>query len=102
MYGLPGGIIEYGEPMSEALVREAIEETGLKIVNFEYVGVLRETQEEHEFIHFVFSAVVGDVTPELKEPEKCEGWEWIDIFENNFEFKLRFKRSLSIFDCCYI
>ncbi len=43
MYGLPGGRIEYGEPMSEALAREVTEETGLEVTNFEYVGVVRET-----------------------------------------------------------
>ncbi len=89
MYGLPGGRIEYGEPIFQALAREVFEETSLTVTNFEYVGVVRETQEEYEFIHFVFSAQVGEASPKLKEPEKCEGWEWIstDTSNSNFDFE---------------
>lgn len=88
MYGLPGGRIEYGEAMAVALAREVFEETGIIVENFDYVGVVRETQEEYEFVHFVFSAQVGSMMAELKEPEKCEGWEWIDINEGSSDFNL--------------
>ncbi|MBP9819919.1 NUDIX domain-containing protein, partial [Candidatus Woesebacteria bacterium] len=78
-YGFPGGRIEFNEPILTAITREVEEETGLTVVNFQYVGVVRETQEELEFIHFVYSADVGDAVPELCEADKCEGWEWHSV-----------------------
>jgi len=38
-YALPGGFVEYGESVEEALVREAKEETGLEVKPVKLVGV---------------------------------------------------------------
>jgi len=65
------------EPLEKAILREVVEETGIKEVILEYVGVVRENQGAYEFIHFVFVAHTVTEKPVLKEPEKCEGWEWI-------------------------
>lgn len=77
-YGLPGGRIELNEPMLEAIRREVLEETGLSVIDFSYVGAVRENQDSYDFVHFVFTAEVGDEEPRLCEPDKCEGWEWMD------------------------
>lgn len=79
MYGLPGGRIEFKEKIDEAIVREVIEETGLKSLEIEFTGVVRDSQDKYEFIHFIFSAKVGNQEPQLVEKEKCEGWEWFDL-----------------------
>ncbi len=78
-YGLPGGRIEINEPVAQAIQREVEEETGLTLHNLEYLGVVRENQGDYDFIHFVFVAKDVDQKPVLCEPEKCEGWEWIDL-----------------------
>lgn len=79
LYGLPGGRIELNEPIATAIIREVEEETGIKELSFTFVGVVRENQGTYDFIHFVFSAQISNQEPMLYEPDKCEGWEWIDI-----------------------
>lgn len=75
-YGLPGGRFAHNEPLLDAAHREVLEETDLDLDELSYLGVVRESQEENDFIHFVFLAEVGTAKPKLAEPEKCEGWEW--------------------------
>lgn len=84
-YGLPGGRIEVNEPLHECAKREIREETSLDITDLHYAGVVRENQGEFDFVHFVFTADIGKAKPQLCEPEKCEGWEWLkkkDIEKN--------------------
>lgn len=78
-YGLPGGRIELNEPISTAIAREVQEETGIKLDNLKYIGVVRENQGGYDFIHFVYVAQNVSQDPQLCEPEKCEGWEWVDL-----------------------
>ncbi len=79
LYGLPGGRIELNEPITAAIAREVKEETEINGLDFSFIGVVRENQGKYDFIHFVFSAQVTNQEPMLCEPDKCEGWEWIDI-----------------------
>lgn len=79
LYGLPGGRTELNELLLSAITRETTEETGIKDLKFTFVGVVRENQGAYDFIHFVFSAQAVDQEPTLCEPDKCEGWEWLDL-----------------------
>ena len=38
-WGIPGGLMEYGETLAQAAVREALEETGLEVVIDRFVGI---------------------------------------------------------------
>lgn len=78
-YGMPGGHVEVNEPLLDAVKREVAEETGLTELEFKYVGVIRQNQGEYDFIHFVFVAQLVVQTPQLCEPDKCEGWGWYPI-----------------------
>lgn len=76
-YGLPGGRVERNESLEESAKRELFEETGLKVKKLEYLGTVRDLQEDnHTFIHFAFLCNDFLGTPILAEPEKCEVWEW--------------------------
>ncbi len=77
-FGLPGGRIELNEPISDAIAREVFEETGMKNIELNFTGVVRENQGSYDFIHFVFTAENVKQEPELCEPDKCEGWQWLE------------------------
>lgn len=77
-YGFPGGRIEKQEKALAAAKRELEEETGLMAKTLRYVGVVKEWQKSFTFIHFIYECTEWEGDVMLKEPEKCEAWEWFD------------------------
>ena len=51
-YALPGGIVEYGESVESALIREVKEETGLDVEIYRLVGVYSDPNRDPRG-HFV-------------------------------------------------
>jgi len=51
-YALPGGIVEYGETVEEAVLREVKEETGLDVKIYKLVGVYSDPKRDPRG-HFV-------------------------------------------------
>lgn len=78
-YGLPGGRIEVNEPLLASAIREVEEETGIRLSDLEYVGVVRENQSDYDFVHFAFVAKKITTKPQCMEPHKCESWEWKEL-----------------------
>jgi 8-oxo-dGTP diphosphatase len=79
-WNFPGGHLEYGENWEDCAMREIGEETGLKIVNVKF-GFLTNDVFEKEEKHYITIFMLADCDsgePEIKEPEKCAGWDWFD------------------------
>ncbi|MCD9478700.1 nucleotide triphosphate diphosphatase NUDT15 [Photobacterium phosphoreum] len=81
-YSIPGGHMELGETFSQCAIREVEEETGLTIYKPQVIAVTNNLSTYHESgKHYISVALLttefsGELT--LKEPDKCEGWLWVD------------------------
>ncbi len=79
-YSLPGGKVDWNEPVKLAALRETEEETGLICENLKQIGYCDEIHPEYD-MHFVTLYWAAQTRhPELMfnvEPEKCEDWLWV-------------------------
>lgn len=86
-YGLPGGGVDEGETVNEALLREASEETGCNLKNIQELGIVKEfgvgKKIKHNQDTYCFAAEVeGEkMMPKFTEREIKDGFEirWLTI-----------------------
>ena len=78
-WALPGGFVDYGETLEDAAIREAYEETGLKIKNLRQFRAYSDPNRDprHHTITFVFVAEAdtgeGSAIPKASDDAKnCE------------------------------
>ncbi|MCE2899723.1 MAG: nucleotide triphosphate diphosphatase NUDT15 [Gemmatimonas sp.] len=74
----PGGHLEWGETVEACAEREVLEETGL-VINGTRPGPFTNDVFEAEAKHYVTLFMLADHLtgePEVREPEKCERWDW--------------------------
>ncbi len=77
-WSLPGGRVEFGETMVEALVREVREETGLDVVVGDYVGHVERFGDDHHFVIHDFYATAFDAEV-LAAGEDASEAAWFDL-----------------------
>jgi 8-oxo-dGTP diphosphatase len=79
-FAVPGGHLEFGESIQDCAERELLEETGIKALSSRlgpWVENIMDEGKKHYITVFVFiDHFSGD--PLLLEPDKCEGWDWIE------------------------
>jgi 8-oxo-dGTP diphosphatase len=81
VYTLPGGVVEVGETLIEAVTREVREETGLVIAPVALAGhreaILRDAEQrvERHFVILAFAARWVSGEPVLNE--ELAAWEWM-------------------------
>jgi len=80
-FALPGGIARHRESLAECIRREVLEETGLTIIKDRPVSISRNRYEEDGQECWSVGALVTefDGQPTVREPERCEGWDWYDV-----------------------
>ncbi len=77
-WSVPGGRVERGELMVEALVREVLEETGLEIVVDDYIGYVERISDDAHFVIHDFHATAFDTEP-LRAGDDAEEVMWVDL-----------------------
>lgn len=75
---MPGGRVEAGELIAEAVVREVREETGLECVCGEFVGWVERVDGEHHFVILDFDVTVLDDREPVAGDDAAEA-AWVDI-----------------------
>ena len=79
-YSVVAGHLEGNETASQAMVREAAEEAGIRVapadLRFVHIMHRKEAAEEDERIDLFFAATEWQGEPEIGEPEKCGELRW--------------------------
>ena len=76
LWSIPGGRVENGEYLSQALVREVKEETNLDVEVRELLGILEVPGDPHYVILDHVAAVVGG---DPKAADDVDAVEWVDF-----------------------
>jgi nucleoside triphosphatase len=80
-YVVPGGHVELGERLEEAVVREAKEETGLDIFDIEFINFQQFIYDpafwkKRHFIFFDFACKTDSTSVQLND--EAEGFVWVE------------------------
>ncbi|MEO8707028.1 MAG: NUDIX domain-containing protein [Kofleriaceae bacterium] len=79
-YAYPGGHLEHLELFAECAAREVFEETGMRIGPVRLLRVMntRDYAPKH-YVDLAFIAEWASGEPEVREPDKIDGWAWYDL-----------------------
>ncbi|MEX2368952.1 MAG: NUDIX hydrolase [Candidatus Paceibacterota bacterium] len=72
----PGGSVDEGETLEEALRRETKEETG--IINLEFIGYIGSVKAKDRDLLYIFHGK-SEAKPKLAEPDKFREWIWYPL-----------------------
>jgi mutator protein MutT len=79
-WSVPGGRVEAGETLAEAVVRELSEETGLEAICDEFVGWVERIADAYHFVILDFRVTVLDAADPVAGDDAAEA-AWVPLHE---------------------
>lgn len=76
-WSVPGGRVEQGELLAEAVVRELAEETGLEGVCEQLLGVVERFGSDHHFVILDYRVTLLDPTATPRAGDDAAEVEWV-------------------------
>lgn len=79
-WSVPGGRVQAGETLHEAVVREVAEETGLRVVVDRFLGWVERIDGDAHFVilDFVVTVLVADAPPQAGDDAAEAAWTPVD------------------------
>ena len=78
---LPGGKLGFHEKPTEGIIRECVEETGIRIKNPSLISVGNEIVHDNHFVTLGFIASEFEGEAKVMEPGEITEWRWFPITE---------------------
>ncbi|MHA2610013.1 MAG: NUDIX domain-containing protein [bacterium JZ-2024 1] len=91
MWALPGGFVEYGERVEDAVLREVYEETGLKVRLEHFIGVFSDPERDPRGHTVSLAFLCSPVEGNLRAGDDARS---VSIFDLPISFPLAFDHSL--------
>lgn len=81
MWGFPGGALEFGETIEEAIIREVQEELGVKIKPLKKLAPVnhRIPNEKQHWVAVPYICQLVSGRPKIKEPDKISDMRWLSL-----------------------
>ena len=79
-WSLPGGRVEHGETMAEAVVREVQEETGLEVMCDAMMGWVERIDDDHHFVIIDFAVVPLSAAEPVAGTDASEA-RWVPLWQ---------------------
>jgi 8-oxo-dGTP diphosphatase len=79
-WSVPGGRVEGGELVAEAVVREVFEETGITVLCGAFLGWVERAEDDHHVVIMDFEAVALDDTDPRAGDDAAEA-RWVPLDE---------------------
>ena len=81
MWSIPGGRVEFGETLAEAVVREVREETGIEVVCERFLGWVERFDEHIHVVVLDFVATPLETDPPLIAGDDAAECAWVPIWQ---------------------
>jgi len=80
-WAVPGGRVEWGETLHEAVVRETAEETGLEVVVDRFLGWVERLGDTHHYVILDFAVTALDPARPLVAGDDAAEAAWVPVPE---------------------